>query len=250
LRNISFARVSDIYDKSREISPELQEKIRKLIAKFIDENTILCDIGAGTGRFGRLISSLPVFYISLDIAFEMLMKSRINYSLNYFRNISCIQATSEAIPCRDQSIDIVLTVNFLHLINLSKFAKELNRILKVGGYFIAGFLDTGIDEVRQYYEQIARNLWNRSYGIQKPVNELLYFTKDMQLIMFDELTGTLKVSMQERLKYMREKAYSSMWNIPDKIHDKIMKIVEKNFSSKSASVMQQKFIGYVYKKQN
>lgn len=246
LQNVSFTRVSEIYDKSREISDDLKKKIRDFIAHYVKKNDIFCDIGSGTGRFGSILSDLPIFYISFDISFEILMNGKDKYFQNSY-NMTCIQGNSIHLPFADHSTEIVFVNNFLHLIDTKNFGTELLRVLKPNGFFIAGFLDTGLDDPRAYYESLVRELWNDSYGLQLQI-EQVPFIRRFNLIKQANFSSFLNVSMRERLEFMRKKAYSSMWVIPDNIHRQIMEQVESKFANEKFSKMKQTFLVYVFQK--
>jgi ubiquinone/menaquinone biosynthesis C-methylase UbiE len=92
------------------------------------------------------------FNVGIDISSKSLLKAK--EKLFYRRNqVNFIRADVENLPFRSCVFNIVTTYSLLHhLPNLRKFIYEVNRILVLGGYFIA-FHEPNIYELRKVYEK-------------------------------------------------------------------------------------------------
>jgi ubiquinone/menaquinone biosynthesis C-methylase UbiE len=113
-----------------ELSPTNTLKIIGL-----QENHILCDIGAGSGIFtipAARITRKEVF--ALDINDEMLSIISQKAAAEGITNIKLIKVKDDHFEIMDHSIDIALLVTVLHEIqNPAVFLTETKRILKNNG---------------------------------------------------------------------------------------------------------------------
>ena len=124
------------------------KKILKLIKSIdIKRDDIVVDIAGGTGFLSDIISSR---YILLDISMESLKFAK-------RKGISTCRGDAHSLPVKDESIDIIFSINSLHhLYNPSIAIIEMNRILKMGGkIFILDFnRNTIIGRFMSIYEKI------------------------------------------------------------------------------------------------
>lgn len=101
----------------------------------LQENHVLCDIGAGTGIFtipGSRITKNNVY--ALEISDEMLEIISSKARTEGIRNIKPIKVNGDELALADHSIDIVLMVTVLHEIeNKAALLKEVKRILNSDG---------------------------------------------------------------------------------------------------------------------
>jgi ubiquinone/menaquinone biosynthesis C-methylase UbiE len=101
----------------------------------LQENHILCDIGAGSGIFtipAARITRKEVY--ALDINDEMLSIISRKAEAESITNIELIKVKDDHFEIMDNSIDIALLVTVLHEIqNPAVFLTEIKRILKNNG---------------------------------------------------------------------------------------------------------------------
>ncbi|HSM96029.1 MAG TPA: class I SAM-dependent methyltransferase [Rhizomicrobium sp.] len=113
------------------------------VAKYLEARdpakTTLLDIGAGTGRFLSFVKSVqPELKVTaLDLSGPYL--SRAKRALRHAKGAAFIEAPAEAIPLRDASVDIAVSIYLFHELPpkiRAAGAKEIARVLKPGGVFI------------------------------------------------------------------------------------------------------------------
>jgi len=106
--------------------------VYKLLAAVRYKN--LLDIGCGTGDIFKVINDKEKKYFAYDLNFNMVLyaKKNSNNRVGYFN------ASSQNIPIRSNSIDVVTLIGVLQNcgVELSEFIKEIKRILKVKGYLL------------------------------------------------------------------------------------------------------------------
>lgn len=137
-----FADRVDNYIKYRPHYP--QELFDFLLAEnIIGKNSIVADIGSGTG-----ISSLPFLKLGLTVygvepnkemreAAEKLLKEE--------KHFKSVNASSENTGLEDSSVDVIVAGQAFHWFDREKTKKEFKRILKPGGYVVLMWNDRRTD---------------------------------------------------------------------------------------------------------
>lgn len=113
---------------------EVKSAIAKEIKKYSlpDEKTkMVIEIGAGDGKVSQILGQLNPFSVitSVDLRKHFIPDKN---------NHQFVLANCENLPLKTSSFDVVVAVRSLHFIkNLEKGLREIDRILKPGGIFIA-----------------------------------------------------------------------------------------------------------------
>lgn len=94
------------------------------------------EVGSGRGGGARHIASTmsPSFYTGMDLA-----QSAVDLAnkIHPMANLKFIQGSAEAIPLKDNSIDVVINVESCHAYgSVDKFLSEVKRVLKPGGFLL------------------------------------------------------------------------------------------------------------------
>ena len=101
----------------------------------IDQNDVICDIGAGSGIFTVPAAKLTRNQVyALETDREMLEIIKEKAKNEGLVNINLIQVEGDNIQISDKSVDLVLLVTVLHEIeNRNVFLNEMKRALKTDG---------------------------------------------------------------------------------------------------------------------
>lgn len=98
----------------------------------------ILELGCGTGHWSEFLSSKGFKVIALDISEAMLSKAR----LKEIKNVEFRKADAAALPFPDESFGMVVSITMLEFVDdLEKVLKEIYRVLKPEGLFIAGCLN-------------------------------------------------------------------------------------------------------------
>jgi SAM-dependent methyltransferase len=103
------------------------------------EELSVIDLGSGTGRNSNYLAGLGAKVVGVEIAPTAVRLSRLraegqNLSVKYFE-----QSMSDRLPVEDLSIDLAIDItssNSLLAKERATYLKELDRIIKPGGYFV------------------------------------------------------------------------------------------------------------------
>ena len=126
------------FDRTRGIPSRAVEEIVKAIASLapILPESVLLEIGAGTGKIGFHLSKLPIKYIGFDLSNQMLEIFR--KRLNSTNTDSLLVETdgNSNWPADDGSVDIIFAARVLHLLEPHHVVKETLRVGKSSGSVI------------------------------------------------------------------------------------------------------------------
>ena len=117
-------------------------EVRKVEKQFIDaieENKRYfraaegIDLGAGSGRFSKILSKHIKKLYCIDVSEEAIAAMHTN--LAGLRNVRIIKASSDTLPFKDGSMDIVFAANSFHDVPVG-YEREISRILNKNGRFV------------------------------------------------------------------------------------------------------------------
>ncbi|MFC1496775.1 class I SAM-dependent methyltransferase [Candidatus Margulisiibacteriota bacterium] len=119
----------------------------------IEQDSIVADVGAGTGFFTRRLAKLAKKVYAIDISSELLDEIKKNKA----GNIEILLAEENKIPIESESVDLVFLSYVVHEFNdLTKSLAEIKRSLKPGGKIgIIEWEKVEMDEGPSYNERIA-----------------------------------------------------------------------------------------------
>jgi len=140
-----FDRAGDGYHRGRPDYP--REAIDFIIAKFqITKDTKVVDLGAGTGKFSKLLADRGYQVTAVEPVAGMRAKFK-----ELLPEHEILEGTAEANPVPDESCDLVIVAQAFHWFNGEKALEEIHRILKPEGFLVLiwNARDESVDWVSQ-----------------------------------------------------------------------------------------------------
>jgi len=132
--------MADVYQ--REIDRRFAGVTDQLLSRAnLRPGETVLDLGTGTGSVA--IAASPLIgptgrIIGVDISPEMLDKARARTATLSLVNVEFMDGRAEAIPSSDNSLDAVLaSLSLMYVINRGAAAREIARVLRPGGRFVA-----------------------------------------------------------------------------------------------------------------
>ena len=101
---------------------------------------VLADIGAGTGKFTKLIARYGYEIFAIEPNADM--RTQLTFSLASFTNVIIIDSIAEAMPLPNHSVDAIICSQSLVWLDLNAFRKECRRVGKPGAVVISLFNKT------------------------------------------------------------------------------------------------------------
>jgi len=126
-----YSKIADYYDKVRP--PPANTWISKIIEHGeINEDSVVLDVGCGTGRFPlSILSSKKALIYSLEPSINMLRKAA---AKDRSKQVSWVRGDGQNLPFRNNIFNCIYMTMVIHHIENKKMAlKEIHRTLKKGG---------------------------------------------------------------------------------------------------------------------
>ena len=106
--------------------------------KYLQPNHVILDVGCATGRFAFAIAPGVEKVCGIDISSEMIHAAKGNAAESSMKNMQFMQADINDSRLNDESFDVVLGFNILHLLaDPLQAAVRIKQLLKPGGHFIS-----------------------------------------------------------------------------------------------------------------
>ena len=139
-----YDEIADRYDKERNVSKStafINEIEIKVITEWVldGRESLVLDIPCGTGRLTVVLGHLFERVIAGDISTGMIAIANNKIRSKGINNVALLRTNSRRLPFSEHTFDIVLCVNFLHLIPYNEkhnFIGEFRRVLKPQGRLI------------------------------------------------------------------------------------------------------------------
>lgn len=122
-----FGRAAAAYERGRPAYPA--EAVAWMAAELgITEGSTVIDLGAGTGKFTRMLGPRRAHIIAVEpvAAMRAELARRVP-------GIDIRDGTAEAIPCRDEQADVVVAAQAFHWFATVAAVNEISRVLRPGG---------------------------------------------------------------------------------------------------------------------
>lgn len=154
-----FERAASTFDDADFVHAATREGLLARIEPLLLEAELVVDLGSATGAANRLLQKRfrAARIISVDLTHRMLLKARDKKS--WFSNSAFVQANAEALPFRNESIDLIFANLLLPWVSdHSKLFSEVARVLRKGGVFAFATLGPdSLQEIRRAWKQIDGN---------------------------------------------------------------------------------------------
>jgi ubiquinone/menaquinone biosynthesis C-methylase UbiE len=134
------------FERFRALPDGVPDAIRSAIhaAIHIPSPARVLDLGAGTGRIGKIFAQAGDIYFGLDASLRMLQEFQRNT-----KNSFLVQANGEQLPFRDHAFDVVLLMHVLGGAgNFQAVIQEARRVCNSDGAIVVGRTaspESGID---------------------------------------------------------------------------------------------------------
>lgn len=255
MSSLSFDSIAPVYDATRGYPDAVAQKIAFGIEHTVHATpqTHFLEVGIGTGRIAFPLSSLGHLYTGVDISTKMVAlleeklredgwreqqapwsilsdedgthPSIVHRFLNEHKRASMRLVISDmtALPFLNASFDVVVAVHVFHLIsNWQQALQEILRVLRPGGYFIHGWDEHMVSDVRRVEEEWPKILQAMGGEINRPgvparfVSDLLR-AQDFQLEESVLAEWESVVTPHQVVEHVTKRIWSSTLAVPDDI---------------------------------
>lgn len=139
--NIDQSVVNSFGEEWKKFNKFTDEEINKSGQKYFDiitnemvnKNTYGIDIGCGTGRWTKYLSSKIGFMEAIDPSEAIFVADKV---IGDSENVRLSMASTDNIPFEDETFDFAMSIGVLHHIpNTQKAMNDCVKKVKIGGYF-------------------------------------------------------------------------------------------------------------------
>lgn len=142
MAKMSFDSQAESFDSRTGLTEEVCHNVVRAIETFpfLNSQTAILEMGAGTGEIGLHLSALPHPYLGMDLSLPMLKIFKNRFVHEVDPNSRLIHADgNQPWPVRDHSIQIFFSSRTLHLLSLPHVVKEFFRVsCKQGSLLLMG----------------------------------------------------------------------------------------------------------------
>ncbi|MCA1054025.1 methyltransferase domain-containing protein [Rossellomorea aquimaris] len=151
--NSLFDEKTKDYAKGRPTYPIEVLQILKDIG--ITGESVIADIGAGTGLLTKMLAQLDCHVHAVDPNAQMLYECK-GYCSGK-PNIAYVHAAAEDTTLKEHTVDVITIAQAFHWFDQTRCKIEFNRILKKNGYVVILFNEIRLDNpLSQEYNQLLR----------------------------------------------------------------------------------------------
>jgi len=215
---IPFDRVADIYDKSRKLPLHVMKKTIEVLAREMKGNRRILDVGVGSGRFAMPLQEQGFRIVGIDISREMLHKAQDKTTDNLLLSEAC------QLPFKASAFQIALCIHILHLI--SDWRDALGEICRVTTEELVSITHTRKNPVSEAYERLLREIGYNLRRLRIRESELQGLVKPARSIFI----ASHEYSTNKRLDYLRQRASSRQWKIPEEVNKQVVQELTKHFA--------------------
>jgi ubiquinone/menaquinone biosynthesis C-methylase UbiE len=131
-------RIAERYSRQPVADQTSYQRKLKITQKYLNSDMEVLEIGCGTGTTAIIHSSYVKHIKAIDISAKMIEIAQGKADAQGVANISFEQCTIDELKVDEQTIDVVLALNILHLLdNKEEVIAKVFKILKPGGMFIS-----------------------------------------------------------------------------------------------------------------
>lgn len=129
-------RVAGVYDLFANVyNAKTHKALKQLVAQQVAQTDDVLECACGTGLLTEVIAPRCKSIVATDFSEKMLMMTKRKCAS--FGNVSYRQADILALDFKDESFDVVVAANVIHLVDEPhKALGELSRVCKAGGKLI------------------------------------------------------------------------------------------------------------------
>lgn len=129
-------RVAFVYDIfANIINKKVHKKLKEIVANEITKDDDVLECACGTGMLTKVVAPKCSSIIATDFSSKMLKRTK--KKCKKFNNVKCLNANIMKLEFDDNSFDVVIAANVIHLLDDPvKAINELDRVCKNNGKII------------------------------------------------------------------------------------------------------------------
>jgi ubiquinone/menaquinone biosynthesis C-methylase UbiE len=228
-----FDRVSKIYDATRKAPDDVMSATLSIMEKVLTGYDRILDVGIGTGRFAKPLVDRGLPIVGVDISASMMGKAK-EKGLH-----DLVRGDVHHLPFLDRSFDAAIFVLVLHLVE--DWVAVLNEIGRVTQDVVVSTVGRGEGlNVRELYLRLRE-----AHGV--PLRRFNEDTEGLRstlrpMEVYPVSDRIVESKTDESITYFAERKSSITWDVPEAIHDQIIKTIR---SGHGGRILRQRMVDEV-----
>jgi len=256
-QNLEHKTVESFGEEWKKFKDFSEEEIRIAGEQYFDivddsilnKNTVVLDLGCGTGRWSKFIAPKVKFIEAVDPSMAVMTAQKI---LEPYSNVRVSQAAADNLPFPNESFDFIFSLGVLHHIpDTAQALKEAATRLKKGGHFLLyiyyaidsrGFLFRSLFIISDLVRKIISSL---PHSIKQFLCDIIAVLVYMPLIFIARIFKGLGLNFYKRLplSYYCDKSF---YIIRNDVLDRFGTPLEQRFTRQEIeNMMQQAGLGEI-----
>ena len=130
-------KIAERYAKRRVADQAAYEKKIEVTRDYLEPDMAVLEIGCGTGSTAIAHAPYVKHIQAIDISSKMIEIAQSKADAEKIDNVTFVQTTIDELDVPDQSVDAVLGLSILHLVeNMENVVARVYKMLKPGGIFV------------------------------------------------------------------------------------------------------------------
>lgn len=147
-------KIAERYAKRPVDDEAAYEKKLQVTRKYFQPDMQVLELGCGTGSTAIVHAPYVKHIHAIDISSKMLEIAQGKADANHVKNVTFEQSSVDALSVSDQTLDVVLALSLLHLLdNKEDLIAMVHKILKPGGVFVSSTACIG--DSMKFFKAIA-----------------------------------------------------------------------------------------------
>jgi ubiquinone/menaquinone biosynthesis C-methylase UbiE len=193
-----YEKMYDLIPREIYMKEHRRSLIKKAIEKYCKDKNIL-DLDCGTGIYTTIIKKYADNVLGLDIS-----KRWLNYLKNKKSISNIMKADAHNIPLKKELFDVILTISLFEYIHREIVIKEMNRILKSGGFCIV--LVPNKYSAHRQADRIFCNVFKRKYYPNEPSKkEMLKLFENIEFKLIEPIIREKDIPPHRKLFFKKKK---------------------------------------------
>ncbi len=212
--------------------------------EIVNKNSYVLDIGCGTGRWAKYLSTRAGFIEAIDPSNAVFAANKLLADIN---NIRITKASIDNIPFEDETFDFAMSIGVLHHIpDTQQAMKDAVKKVKKGGYFYC-YLYYNLDNRGLLFKSVfnASTLLRRGVsrmpaGVKKVVCDGIAVVIYMPLVLLTRLSYKIGMKSAGKKIPLSDYADKSFFVIRNDALDRFGTTLEQRFSKNQIIEMMEK----------
>lgn len=155
-RSIKFwDRIAESYAKQPVADETAYQKKLQVTRDYFQPDMEVLEFGCGTGSTAITHAPYVKHILAIDISSKMIKICQDKAEAKNIKNITFQQSTLDELKVSDQTLDAVLGLSILHLLENKEAAiTKVHKMLKPGGIFVTSTICLG-DSIMKFFKYIA-----------------------------------------------------------------------------------------------